>query len=763
MKREASSAAGRRFDWALLLGDFAVGAWLWNAFWRFSGQVGATPARVIAPAAASALLALLFGTHGPGRRPRLTLPARFAGVALAAAALIHFAPAWAWPPVTKFEALWIAAALTVMLGVLRSFYWRLDGTAVRGGEMIRWIAVGSAATAVMSPFYFAGSVGSGDAHWYVVMLSDFLAQLKAGAFPVWVGQSPYAFNGAVSPIRYAPAYQYYGGLVDLLTAQALQPVAVKNLCLCLSAIGGAFAAYGCLRPIVGARRWLACLLAILWVAGPGVLAPVISGDQYMTFVALPFVPMVLLGCWRLLVFDDAWGRLWISVGLAGLWVCHPPIGLWLTLISGGAYVAAMLSRRRWTHELKCLPLMAAAFLALGSYPFISLLNLDNQLRVPSMGLSAAFEVHKYFPGNFLPISPSGGGLADYQIGYALLGTLVVSLLLMAFSRPKSAWTFAVAAILVVPFTVPVPFVTDAVWARMPSWFVTINNVWPMQRLFLIWSALAAFTGAIVLSSPRISGGPWRRALVLAALTVGLLWSASEARKLTTRIARTRSSPEQTRIMEGPNNTELGRYAYGSFETTPGYASHGYMDSWFENRLLDSKTREPFLTNADAAAPGDGAGAGSSTLVSKGLLRAENIVDSTSYFLRPTLTLDPAKRYALRLEFFDPDTQGVLQLMQATMFRGHIISPDSGAGIGRGGYPRALRVCGNVRKGSLVGRAWEGAGSGDGNPHNPESHAQGFHGGEVLVLLLLRAVPPSNSHRIVDSLSRPVHRPKGGVS
>jgi hypothetical protein len=706
VKSRASPESGRWFAWPLLLGDFSVASWLWFSFWKFNGQDEPTLARVLAPSAVSALLALLLGTHRAGRRPWLTLPARLAGLALAVAALSHEAAAMKWLPVTAREALWLGAALVGMLGILRSFYWRQRGPeAQRACEVLRWAAVGLAATLAMLPFYFGGSVGSGDAHWYTVMLSDFLAQLKAGAFPVWVGQSPFAFNGAVSPIRYAPGFQYYGGMVDLLTAQALQPVSVKNLCLCLSAVGGAFSAYACLRPIVNERRWIACLLAILWIIGPGVLAPVISGDQYMTFVALPFVPIVLHGCWRLLVFDDLWGRLWISVGLAGLWICHPPIGLWMTLIAGALYLSSMLSRRRWIRELRCLPVMAAIFLAMASYPFISLLNLDNQTRIPSLGGSAAFEVHKYFPGNFMPINPALGSLFDYQIGYALLGTLAVSLLLLAVTRPRAAVGFALASILVVPFTVPVPLVTDAVWARIPSWFVTINNVWPMQRLFLIWSALAAFTGAIVIGSPRVSGTFWRQALAVSILAAGLLWSATEAHKLETRVARTRSSPEQARIMEGPNNTVLGRYAFGSFQTTPGYASHGYMDSWFENRLLDSKSREPFLTNGDAAAPGDGQGTGNSTLVSKGLLRAENITDSTSYFLRPNLTLDPGKRYALRLEFFDPETQGVLQLMQDTMFREYLL-PDSGAGIGRSGPPRSFgteATSGRVLSLSVLGK------------------------------------------------------------
>ena len=57
-------------------------------------------------------------------------------------------------------------------------------------------------------------------------------------------------------------------------------------------------------------------------------------------------------------------------------------------------------------------------------------------------------------------------------------------------------------------------------------------------------------------------------------------------------------------------------------------------------------------------------------------------------VRPTPTLDPGKRYALRLEFFDRKTEGVLQLMQDTMFREYLL-PDSGAGIGRRGPPRAF--------------------------------------------------------------------------
>lgn len=672
-------------DWALLLGDLAAGAWLWFAFWGFTGQIEPDAAHMLVPAAVAAALALVLGLHRAGSGPLL----RLAALGVSAAALAWGAGALKWLPVSGGQALWLGAATAIILGILRSFYWREAGSmGARVWEVARWIAVGLAATLVMLPFYFGGSLGSGDAHWYIVMLTDFLEQLKAGVFPIWVGQSPYAFNGAVSPLRFAPGFQHYGAVMDFLTAGALHPPAVKNLCLAASAVGGGFSAYACMRPIVGDRRWIACILAALWISGPGVLAPVMSGDQYMTFIAIPLVPVVLHGCWRLLEYDDTWGRFWIAAGLAGLWICHPPIGLWMTVIAGLTYAAALLARWSWRRELPGLAMMAAVFLALGSLPFVSVLFLDNQIHVPSSGLSAAIEIHRYFPGNFLPIAVVGSGLFDYQIGYALLGTLALALLAMGFSRPRASWAFALASLLIVPFTVPVPHVTDPLWGHLPSWFVTINNVWPMQRLFLIWSSLAAFTGAIVLGSPRISGSRLGYGIVAILLACGLPWSGREAHRLVAKLMRTQTSPGNTLVMEGPNNTELGRYAYGSFELPPAYANHSYMDAWFENRLLDRSTQEPFLTNADAAAPGDGPDLGSATLVSKGMMTAENIPNSTYYFLRPDLTLDPGKRYAIRLEFLQPGLGGTLQLTHETMFREYML-PDSGMGIGRNGPPKAF--------------------------------------------------------------------------
>ncbi len=692
MNGPTSRGTARRFDWALFLGDTAIASWLWFSFWSFNERTAGLWARVLFPALAVATLAWILGLHRfiPGARSALLAKTAVLGVAIAA--LAYAAARIRILGLSGREALWLGAAASIFLWIMRSIYWRTgESHADRAREILRWIAVGLAATLVLLPLYFAGSIGAGDAYWYVLMLSDFLTQLKAGVFPVWVGQSTFAFNGAVSPLRYAPGFQYYGGLMDFLTAMSLRPGVVKNICLAFTGICGGFSAYACLRQISPRRPWIACFLSILWILGPGVLAPLTSGDQYMTFIAFPFVPLVLLGCWRVWEFDDRWGRFWIAVGLAGLWFCHSPIALWLTLISGALYAGAALTRRSWRSELRSVSMMAAIFLTLGSLPFLSFFSLDNQIHSQSVGLAAAEQVHFYFPNNFKPVAPLLGGLADYQIGYSLLATLVVALLAMFVSRPKGAWAFALVSVAIIPCTVPVPWATDAFWGHVPGWFVSVNNVWPMQRLFLVWSSLIIFTAAIILGSPRASGQASRHGAIIGFLACGLIWSAHEGWTLSTRLSRSRSTPAQSRLIESPDNTELGRYPYSSFEFTPAYASHGYMDAWFENRLLDRPSLRTLVTNADAAAPGDAspaAGPAVGELLQHGVVTAENIANSDFYVLKPPLLLEPRKHYALRLEFAQPDIVGTLQIANDGIFREYLL-PDSGSGMERRGPPRSF--------------------------------------------------------------------------
>ncbi len=671
----------------LMLGDAAIAAWLGYALQRFGGDAGTRWTRVLGPAAAVPLLALAFRAHraSAGRPGRALLKAAAVGGALAALACIPWVGAWL--QISRGQGLWFGAAAGGLIWLERSVYF---GTvAVRSGqpqEVLRWIAVGAAATLAMTPFYYSGALGAGDAQWYTTMLGDFIAQLRAGVFPVWVGQSVNAFNGAVSPLRYAPGFQYAGGILDLLTMRSLDITALRNAELVVTALIGGYSAYACLRSILRCAPWAACALTVLWITGPGVLAPPMVGDQFMTFMALPFVPVTLLGCWRVLQKGDRWGRLWIAAGLAGSWICHSPVALWLTIISACLCLPAFVVRRPWSREFRLAAFLSAAFLVLASEPFVSVLTLDNQADVHASGVDAAAVIDANFPANFRPIDPERPGLADYQLGYALLGTLLLSLGLMAGTRPRAAWSFVAATLLIIPVALPVPGLTTAIWTHVPSWFVTVQNIWPMQRLFLVWSSLIVFTAAIAIASSGIASRKGPYVALLAFFAFGIAWSAREAHRMEEGIYPMRSAPQDTRVSESLDNLRLSRYAYSSFSYTPSYFSHAYMDPWLENRLLNIRTMEAFVSNADCAAPAEGdAGVPDcgSRLEQSGAWTGASLTGSEYYRLTPDLQLYPGRHYAVRLEFAQPGLQGFLQLRSRSMFREYML-PDSGQGIARRG-------------------------------------------------------------------------------
>jgi uncharacterized membrane protein len=167
-------------------------------------------------------------------------------------------------------------------------------------------------------------VGGGDALWYANMLADFVTQWRAGVFPVFVGQTEFAFNGAVYPLRVAPLYQHLAGVVDLLTGGSLSFYALQHACVVICGLTGLFTAYLSLRTLVSDRRWIACLLAILYVSCPGVLGTIYTQDLYMTWMSLPFLPIVACSLVRAFQRDTLANQIWLAAGLAALWFAHAP-------------------------------------------------------------------------------------------------------------------------------------------------------------------------------------------------------------------------------------------------------------------------------------------------------------------------------------------------------------------------------------------------------------------------------------------------------
>ncbi len=664
-----------RFSAGLLLMDAAVLAWLAWAFCQFTGR---TPVHVIwfcgGSLAMSGVAWALLGHQPPSGYWRDWLARIFlcAG-ALWCGFLITFSTGLAS---TIAAGVWLAVVGAALLVALRIAWWaalaRLPETK---WELLRWLALGALAVWVLRPYYHDGGIGAGDAHWYAVMLADFVEQLRAGIFPVWTGQSAFAFNGAVVPLRVAPLFQHEGGLLDLLTGRALGPLALKNAVLALNGLAIVFAAYAAFRAVLPRRPDAAAALAGFFAASPAVLAPLYAGDQIMTFVALPFLPAVFYACWRGWVRDDLAARVWLVAGLAGLWLAHSPIGMWTTVCAGALWLARLAMRTDRSGAWRELAVMGGLFSLLASWPFLSILSLDNLNAVPTSGSSVAENVRAAFPANFQPVSADAKNISDYQPGFAVLALFAAGAVWWRGRRAPGAMGFAMLALALPALMLPVPGWLEWFWTHMPQTVVNITNTWPMQRLMVIWVAAMLFFVASVLAASCGEEHRHPGALRLFAWALALLslaaWSASEAAKFSRAALTTRTTGAAAEQVLVLHNRLLTRYAYSSFSRTPYYYSHGYMDPLWENRLLRPGSETPVATNAEGAVHGPP--------IAQGVFIATNDHHTNFYNLSPSLILEPGRRYALTLDFIGRPEPAILQFRGGGVFREYVL-PDSGNGM-----------------------------------------------------------------------------------
>lgn len=568
----------------LLAGDLALLVWFTFVAPRWSLQAGPGWLATGLLGAGWVLLHWLAPLHDPfGRRPR----AKAIGSALALAGV--WALLWLLPtgvqaaPALVFGG-WLAVGLVLFR--LAACQWAAERIA-GPPEILRWIGLLAVAGFFFAPFARAGIHGTGDALYYATFLADALTQFRAGIFPVFVGQSEYQFNGSIIPIRVAPGFQHLGGLADLLTCRTLNPMAVQNLLVTGTAAATAASAYACARRL-SPDRFAAWAFAVLFVSCPGVMGLAYNMDLYMSWLTAPWVPVVFaLG---LQSFSASGARLYGALGFAlGVtWWLHPPVALWLILSQVLVQFVRLIWRRPALSMLaREIVAGATAFLATAGYPLISALLYPAN---PAVGADGGFVVPANhilqqlldaFPAAWLPLSELGRKLGDYQLGYGLLASAVITAGAAWRARdPGLRALLAVMAVLLL-LVVPVPGLNLALWQIVPAGVRTVTNTWAMQRLYLV---LAGCTLLLVAAAWRHLPGAWapQRRILLAAACV---WSGAEAAKFLhgslVSVTSVTASPDRL----APENITLTRYSYGLFARKPAYFTHGVTDPAMENRLL----------------------------------------------------------------------------------------------------------------------------------------------------------------------------------
>ena len=330
----------------------------------------------------------------------------------------------------------ITYAASLIMALVRG--WRLwTGRCERAGldrhaETLRVMLVALAAGWMMVPFFTDRLLGGTDARWYGGMFTDFVQQIRAGVFPVFVGQGEYAFNGSVNLFRSAPVCLWLAGVWDWITFRALAPLALNHLSMITAGLGGAIGMYAALilvareaqsgAAISSWSRWLAALAAVIYVLCPAGLTLIYGNELQMSFTAAAILPWIFYGNVRTIIRPDGRGYVTLAVALALTWMAHAPLAMICTLLTAviqlGRLIFAPPPAAQWWAALRG----AGLFALLSAFYFSGMSELPSELgplvlREGLLLLGIAFAVTGLVRGviwrewQLLPLVLAGGGLA----------------------------------------------------------------------------------------------------------------------------------------------------------------------------------------------------------------------------------------------------------------------------------------------------------------------------------------------------------------
>ncbi|HEY4990283.1 MAG TPA: hypothetical protein VII09_10775, partial [Opitutaceae bacterium] len=546
------------------------------------------------------------------------------------------------------------------------------------------MAVGLAAAA---PFLSKSVVGTGEAFNYSLSVADAVTQMRHGVVPPLAGQTEYAFNGRIHPLRNAPYLYYLAAGIDLATFRKLDFWELQNVSIVLSLVAAVFACYGGLRWATGCSRTTAFLLASAYGLSPALLAATHQLNLFMTVHAAVFVPLAVAACIRGCLQPSFSTDGWLAAALAAAWLAHPPVALWLTggvIAVRGVY---FLFRPSWRVLASGL-LALAVGAALAAFVFASASTLSEGLGYFSGGDEVwrnfarviANGVRKAFPATLLPVSRDAGALADLQFGYVPLILLAVSL--VAICRPKrpgseypqkahlaAALAVAVSLLLMV-MVLPVPYVTQWLWLRVPGAALTMTTEWPMQRLLLVALGFTFFAAALVL--PATGGArPGMRWSIRILVALASLWTVYQAEPFINRGFSNQWTRAATEAGYRPSNRDLTITSY-AFVGLPPTFNYGVIDPDFEFRVLRDGRDEIAspLSAALATAP----------VVQRGKLTPHTRAHDTA--TSGGITLVPGHRYLLNFAFRIPPVHGFISVVGPVIQRGYAL-PEAGLSKGFG--------------------------------------------------------------------------------
>jgi len=527
------------------------------------------------------------------------------------------------------------------------------------------------------PFLRGTYVGTGEAYNYSLSVADAVTQSRSGVFPALVGQTEFAFNGRIHPLRTAPWYCCAACLIDFATLHRLTFWKIQDALLTLSLVCAAFSTYAALRLLVGATRRVALFGAVLYELSPGVLSTAYAMDLYMTVTTLALVPVVV-GC-NLASFSRRSATVYLILGssLGFAWLAHPPIALWLSASTAAIQVAVWATRRPTLRSLAAVVPGLIACLLLAGYAFASTSAMNDVagLSYPEDYTPMFVELRRAFPASIMPISAEARQLSDFQLGYVFWCLLLASGAVALWRRRLSAAVLVGIACFLVLLCLPVPFLTKAIWLHLPPAFPKLTNIWPMQRLYLVSTGLVLVAACSLWPEADLwirSPQRGRRLGLLALCAAALVWHAGQAHLFIQRGMVLQHGGEESADMHRSENIDLTVTSYALLGL-PSHFVNGVMDAGREFRLLRATDRSEVANNWSPANSG--------RLRAHGILHTVSL-QTNSVRLAPALWIEPGRRYVLSLRFRTPPFAGAL-VLEGDRFRRQYPLPSAGEARGFG--------------------------------------------------------------------------------
>jgi hypothetical protein len=568
------------------------------------------------------------------------------------------------------------------------------------GLRVSSLAVGAALLAAglfaASPFFCKGLVGTGEAYNYGLSIADAVTQMRAGVIPPLAGQTEYAFNGRIHPLRNAPYLHYLAAAIDAATLHHLPFWQLQNISLALSIIGAVFACYAGLRWSTDCGRIAAVSLSALYILAPPVLSDVHTLNLFMTAHAVLFLPIAVAACIRGIRAPAFSADLLLAAALAAAWLAHPPVALWLTASVLVLRLVWFAERPSWAVLVNGVAGLGVATL-LASFVFVSTATLSQSLEILS-GDDALWDnfadvivknLAKALPDSLLPVTRMGGELGDIQFGYLPYLILVAALWLIFRRQPeppaeqrtdrKLAGTTIAVTLGLLVLLMPVPGVTHFIWDHLPVMVYKLTTEWPVQRLYPIALAFLVFGTALALPPAwkDLKIARWQVALC-AVLALG--WTVYEAQAFIHRGFANRISLVDTVRGYQPSNRSLTITSYAYVGTPPTY-EHGVTDPFYEFRLLTGGVDETASQMSAAVA--------SAPVVASGELRSPGGLAQSEIVSSQTLKLQPHHRYLATFNFHTPPLHGLLYFVGSQLNRVYIL-PAAGEIKGFGMLPGQSR-------------------------------------------------------------------------